>query len=185
MEANAEDRQQIAAKMGLPSENFRPGYMVETVSEQNRNYLKLLVHILHQIKSLGFKVTVIGAGHYPLLDHARAAAALFHQEQSAPKMIVWSMSGYELVQGKFTPCGDHAGKWETSLLMYLDPGMQDLTVLLQDRTKQLVGVANTGVEDSNAHFGQEVTDAIVHAVRLRVEELLRNHGQYQGHGSPM
>jgi len=185
MEANAGDREQIAAKTGLPAENFRPGYMVETVSEQNRNYLNLLVHMLHQVKSLGFKVAVMGAGHYPLLDHARAAAALFHQEQSRPKMVVWSMTGYELVQGQSTPCGDHAGKWETSLLMHLDPGMQDLTVLPQDRTEKLVGSSNNGVQDSSAEFGQQATDAIVHAVGARVEELLRNHDRYQGHGSPM
>ena len=137
MEANAADRDQIASEMGLSAENFAPGYMVEGVSAQNWNYHSLLVHILHQIKSLGFKATVIGAGHYPLLDHARAAAALFHQEQSRPKMVVWSMTGYELVQGQFTPCGDHAGRWETSLLMHLDPGMQDISILPVDRSKPI------------------------------------------------
>jgi creatinine amidohydrolase len=185
MEANAADREEIAAKTGLPADNFRPGYMVETVSEQNRNYLSLLVHMLHQVKSLGFKVAVIGAGHYPLLDHARAAAALFHQEQSRPKMVVWSMTGYELVRGRFTPCGDHAGKWETSLLMHLDPDMQDLSVLPDDQHEKLVGASNNGTQESNAEFGKRATDAIVQCVRTRVEELLENYGHYQGHGSPM
>jgi len=185
MEANSADREQIAAKMAFPIDNFGPGYMVETVSEQNRNYLSLLVHMLHQIKSLGFKVVVVGAGHYPLLDHARAAAALFHQEQSRPKMIVWSMTGYELVQGQFNPCGDHAGKWETSLLMHLDPGMQDLTVLPDDRSEKPIGASNNGVQESSAEFGQQTADAIVQAVRARVKELLTNYDRYQGHGSPM
>ena len=185
MEATAADREQIAAEMGLPAENFAPGYMVESVSVQNRNYQSLLVHILHQIKSLGFKVTVIGAGHYPLLDHARAAAALFHQEQARPKMVVWAMSGYELVQGQFDPCGDHAGKWETSLLMYLDPGLQDLSVLPEDRNAKLIGASANGVQDSSPEFGQQATAAIVRAVRRRVADLLQHHASYQGHGSPM
>jgi creatinine amidohydrolase len=185
MEANAEDRAQIAARMGLPGANFAPGYMVETVSEQNRNYQSLLLHICHEIKSLGFKVLVVGAGHYPLLDHARAAAALFHQEQSRPKLLVWAMTGYELVQGQFTPCGDHAGKWETSLLMHLDPGMQDLSVLPRDRGEKPVGASNNGVQEANAEFGQQATAAIVQAVRHRVADLLSNHARYQGHGSPM
>lgn len=185
MEANATDRDQIASEMALAPENFAPGYMVEGVSAQNRNYQSLLVHILHQIKSLGFKVAVIGAGHYPLLDHARAAAALFHQEQSRPKMVVWSMTGYELLQGQFTPCGDHAGKWETSLLMHLDPGMQDLSALPDDRSKELIGTTNNGVQESSAEFGRIATDAIIQAVRTRVEHLLQNHNRYQGHGSPM
>lgn len=185
MEANAGDRAEIAARMALPSENFAAGYMVETVSEQNRNYQSLLVHIFHEIKSLGFELLVVGAGHYPLLDHARAAAALFHQEQAHPKMLVWAMTGYELVQGQFEPCGDHAGKWETSLLMHLDPGMQDLSVLPEDRSENPIGTTNNGVQESNAEFGRDATAAIVQAVRTRVEDLLENSERYQGHGSPM
>jgi len=185
MEATAADRAQIAAEMGLPVENFAPGYMVEGVASQNRNYQNLLVHILHQIKSLGFKVTVIGAGHYPLLDHARAAAALFHQEQSRPKMVVWSMTGYELVSEQFKPCGDHAGKWETSLLMHLAPGMQDISLLPDDRSAKLIGASANGVQESSAEFGRQATEAIVKAMRKRVEELMKNHDRYQGHGSPM
>ncbi|NQU44241.1 creatininase family protein [bacterium] len=185
LEANSADREQIADRMALPVANFDPGYMVETVSAQNRNYLSLLVHMFHQIRSLGFRVLVVGAGHYPLLDHARAAAALFHQEQSRPKMIVWSMSGYELVRGQFSPCGDHAGKWETSLLMHLDPGMQDISVLPDDEGEKIVGTSANRVRESSADFGKEATEAIVRAVHDRVDELLKNHDQYQGHGSPM
>ena len=127
----------------------------------------------------------MGAGHYPLLDHARSAAAFFHQEQSRPKMLVWSMTGYELVTGQFEPCGDHAGKWETSLLMHLDPGMQDMGVLPKDRGEEPIGMSNNGVQDSSAEFGRKATSAIVKAVGARVGELLKNHDRYQGHGSPM
>lgn len=185
MEANANDRDLIAKEMELPSQNFTSGYMVEGVSIQNRNYQSLLVHILHQIKSLGFKVVVIGAGHYPLLDHARAAAALFHQEQSRPKMVAWAMSGYELVRDQFNPCGDHAGKWETSLLMHLDPGMQDLARVKDDPNAKPVGASDNGILESNVEFGKKATHAIIKAVRLRVEELLDNIDRHQGHGAPM
>jgi len=185
MEAVAGDRGQIAARMGLSGDNFASGYMVEPVSVQNRNYQSFLMHIFHEIKSLGFKVLVVGAGHYPLLDHARAAAALFHQEQSSPKMIIWAMTGYELVQGQFTPCGDHAGKWETSLLMHLDPGMQDLTVLPKDRSERPVGASNNGIQDSTAEFGQQAATAIIKAVGCRITDFLTNHARYQGNGSPM
>lgn len=185
MEANAGDRNRIAEKTGLSPENFAPGYMVETVAEQNRNYHNLLIHIFHEIRSLGFTVLVVGGGHYPLLDHARSAAAAFHQEQSRPKMLVWAMSGYELVQGQFDPCGDHAGKWETSLLMHLDPGMQDLTTLPEDRSEAPIGASNNGIQESSAEFGARAADAIVGKVRERVSHLLDNHNSYQGHGSPM
>lgn len=185
MEANAVDHEKIAEKMDLPSQNFNPGYMIEPVSVQNRNYQNLLIHIFHEIKSLGFKVLVIGAGHYPLLDHARSAAALFHQEQSRPKMITWSMSGYELVRGKFDPCGDHAGKWETSLLMHLDPGMQDISELDHGPDENPIGASGNGIEESTAEFGQEATEAIVEVVKTKVTYLLENPNKFQGHGAPM
>lgn len=185
MEANAADRVQIAEKMGLPASNFAPGYMYESVAAQNTNYHHLLLHIFYEIKSLGFKVLVVGAGHYPLLDHARAAAAIFHQTQSRPKMITWAMSGYELVRGQFEPCGDHAGKWETSLLMYLDAGMQDLSLLPQDRSQPPIGASNNGVQEANAEFGERAVKAIVEAVRKRVTTFLQEPERFAGHGSPI
>jgi len=185
MEANADDKEQIAKGMDLPPSNFAPGYMVEPLAMQNRNYHSLLVHIFHEIRSLGFKALVVGAGHYPLLDHGRAAAAAFHQEQGRPKMPVWTLSGYELVQGRFEPCGDHAGKWETSLLMHLDPGMQDLTELPEDPSVAFVGGSHNGVETSNAEFGRLATEAIIEQVRLRVREMLDHPERYQGHGAPI
>jgi creatinine amidohydrolase len=185
MEANAVDREQIVAKTGLPPASFAPGYMQESIAAQNLSYHRLLLHVFHEVKSLGFHVLVVGAGHYPLLDHARAAAAVFHQAQRPPKMITWAMTGYELVQGRFQPCGDHAGKWETSLLMYLDPGMQDLSVLPSDPAVQPIGASNNGIQEANPEFGRQAVEVIVQAVRARVDEFLRHPERYQGHGSPM
>lgn len=185
MEANSAAGPAIAEKMSLPVSNFEPGYMREPVTDTLMHYTRLLLHICHEIKSLGFKVLVIGAGHYPLLDHARAAAALFHQEQDRPKMITWAMTGFELVRGRFDPCGDHGGKWETSLLMALDPGMQDLSLLPEDRTVEPVGVVNNGIQDASPQFGQQVAEAIIEEVRKRVEDFLANPDAYQGNGSPM
>ena len=184
MEANATDHDDIAAKMGLPAESFGHGYMVEPISAQNRAYHNLLIHILHEIRSLGFRIAVIGAGHYPLLDHARSAAAVFFQEQSWPKMIPWAFSGYELVQGQFTPCGDYAGKWETSLLMHLDPGMQDLTPL-QKADYPPIGASNNGILESTPEWGERATEAVAEAVDARLQHLLANQDRYQGHGAPM
>jgi len=69
--------------------------------------------------------------------------------------------------------------------MHLDPGMQDLSILPADRSQKAIGTTNDGVQDSSADFGREATEAIIDAVRARVDDLLKNHGRYQGHGSPM
>jgi len=186
MEANARDRAEIAAKMGLPPENFAPGYMYQSPAEQNTNYHHLLLHICFEIKSLGFKLLVIGAGHYPLLDHARAAASIFQQAQPpGDKMLVWPFTGYELVRDRFSPVGDHAGKWETSLLMALDPGMQDLSLLPADRAQAPIGASNNGVQDATAAWGEEIVAAIVAQVDARVRYLLENRQKLMGHGAPL
>ena len=187
MEAEPAVRVPIAEKMGLPAENFAPGYMFDSEAQQSLNYQRLLIHIMSEIRSLGFKVLVIGAGHYPLIDHARAAAAVYHQFQRRDRlMITWAMSGYELVQGLFEPCGDHAAKWETSLLMYLDPGMQDLNALPPEESgAPLIGVLGGGTYESNIAFGRQAAEAIVAAVEARVTEFLAHPERYSGHGSPM
>jgi creatinine amidohydrolase len=172
MELNFRD--EISAKMGLPPENFAPGYMYQSASEQNTNYHHHLIHIFHEIKSLGFRFLIVGAGHYPLLGHSRAAASIFHatQGKEKPRMNVFCMSGYDLVKGQFEPCGDHAGKYETSLLMYLDPGMQDLSLLPSDRNVRPLGVSHNQPQDSSAEFGKTAVEAIVRAIKERVDEFL-------------
>lgn len=185
MEANARDRDKIAAEMGLSPDNFAPGYMYQTPEQQNTNYHHLLLHIYHEIKSLGFQLLVVGAGHYPLIDHARAAACIFHQAQSGEKMLTWVFTGYELVKDQFTPAGDHAGKWETSMLLALDPGMTDLSLLPQDRSQPPIGATNNGIQDASAEWGEQIVVAIVARVEQKVRYLLAHHRELWGHGAPM
>ncbi|MBI5091923.1 MAG: creatininase family protein [Candidatus Hydrogenedentes bacterium] len=185
MEANAVDHEQIAQKMNLPPDNFAAGYMRSTHMEQTLAYQRLLLHILLQAKSLGFKVVVIVAGHYPLIDHARAAASLFQQMAGRPHPVVWAFTGFELVKDAgFDVCGDHAGKWETSLMMALDPGMVDLGAL-RGSSAPPIGASNNGVENASAEFGEKAAQAIVERVAPIVGHLLENHERYQGHGAPL
>lgn len=163
---------EIAAKMDLPPENFAPGYMYQSVSEQDTNYHHLLLHIFYEIKSLGFRILIVGAGHYPLLGYARSAINSLHATQKEPRMHAFAMSGYDLVKGQFVPCGDHAGKYETSLLMYLDPGMQDLSLLPKDREERPLGVSHNQAQDSSVEFGRIAVEAIIEAVREKVQERL-------------
>ena len=59
MEFDHDSDGRIAAKMGLPKSNFASGYMQEWPSEQDLFYVRLLVHMLRQMESLGFRLTVI------------------------------------------------------------------------------------------------------------------------------
>jgi len=186
MEANAEDRADIAAEMHLPPENFAPGYMRVSPVQQAENYQRLLLHCLYEMQSLGFKVLVLAAGHYPLIDHARAACSTFHQTRwsnSRASAIAWTFSGYELVRNVFPRAGDHAGYWETSLLMALTPGLTDLNELPTDRNAKLVGVGSVDpVYDSSAEFGEKAVAAIVERVTAQVRKRKKKPDAYHGHG---
>ncbi|MBN1351486.1 creatininase family protein [candidate division KSB1 bacterium] len=184
MEANAADRERIHRRMGLASSNFTAGYMCRSIYEQTDIYHRLLIHILFEIASLGFKVIVIGAGHYPLIDHARAAICIAHQTlQRQRKAVMWAFTGYELVKDIFPFAGDHGGKWETSMIMALEPGLTDLSALSAAPGAAPVGISDNGVEESSAEEGEKFIAAIVESASDRVTDMLQNFDAYLGHGA--
>jgi len=174
METNAEDRDLIAEKMHLPLENFAPGYMGRSAHEEDRFYIELLVHMLRQMQSLGFRVMVLIAGHYPLLNHARAAIEWYSLGlPNAPAARAWACSGYELVRDQIPHAGDHAGKWETSLLMALQPDCVDMSRLPSDPEEKLVGIGGIDPRDTaSVEYGEAGVNAVVEAIITKAHELL-------------
>jgi creatinine amidohydrolase len=185
MEANAKDRDQIAAGMDLPPDNFLPERMPFAPTEQAINYHKLLVHMLAQIESLGFEVGVLVAGHYPLIDHARAAVLQFSQREYSKRhgMLAWAFVDYLLVRDQFDVAGDHAGGWETSHMMALHPETVDLS-LLPPKGQPLVGAGGKlAPQDATAAFGKKTLDAAVAIAVAEANHRLANKGMYRGHGN--
>lgn len=174
MESSPASRDAIAEEMDLPAENFAPGYMHEDADNQDFVYTRLLVHCLHESASLGFHVTVICAGHYPLLNHARAAVELFHMHRRRDtKAHAWAFTGYELVRDEFPDAGDHAAHWETSLLMALRGELVDMSQLPADPDAQLVGVGGKDPREyASAELGERAVQAIVDKVGAKVDELI-------------
>jgi hypothetical protein len=62
--------------------------------------------------------------------------------------------------------------------MYLDPGMQDLSLLPEDPSVPPIGTSDNGVQDSNADFGRRAVEAIVARVRDRVAGFLEHPERY-------
>ncbi len=183
MEANARDREDIAAGYDLPWSNFDPQAQPFTAAEQAVNYHKLLLHMLCEVEALGFRVGVLVAGHYPLIDHCRAAALQFTQRRSSaePGMIAWACVDYLLVKDKYPDSGDHAGKWETSNVLALHPDSVDLAELPPVGEK-LVGVGGKPPQEATAELGREHLDYAAQIVVNEVSHRLENPGEYGGHG---
>ena len=184
MEANAGDRDKIAEAMGLPADNFLPERMPFPPTEQAVNYHKLLLHILAEVETLGFDVGVLVAGHYPLIDHARAAVLQFARHRSGrPKpMLAWAFVDHLLVTDQYDCAGDHAGGWETSHVMHLHGETVDLS-LLPEKGQKLVGAGGRmAPQDASAAFGRETMAAAAEVAVKEVAHRLANPGMYRGHG---
>jgi creatinine amidohydrolase len=173
----------MAEKYDLPKDNFDSCFSPYSVSEQSGYYQHLLIHILNQIASMGFRFIVVCAGHYPLLDHARAAMSVFRQTaRRCPHQPVtgWVFTGYELVGDLFPQAGDHAGPWETSLMMAVDNDSVDLSMVpVNDRHRERL------LEESSIEYGKKAIDAIVERVLERVDDMKAHPGKYLGHYTPM
>ena len=184
MEANSDDREQIAAGMELPAGNFAPERHPFTATQQAINYHQLLLHILAEAESLGFKVGVLVAGHYPLIDHARAAVLQFCQRGYTRKhgLLPWAFVDYLLVRDRYPFSGDHAAGWETSHVLALHPEMVDLTTLPPKGTK-LVGVGGRmAPQDATAAFGRETLEAAAEVAVKEVQHRLAHPEMYRSHG---
>lgn len=172
MEANHDPEGKIAEKMNLPRENFAPGYMHRAPDVQDRAYIDLLVHMMHELQSLGFKVIVLIAGHYPLLRHAKAAVELYSLDGKAR---AWAVTGYELVRDQIPDAGDHAAAWETSLMMALRPDLVDLSVLPKDTSVPLIGVHGRDPRvHASVEYGQRGVNAVADAIVAGAHRLLES-----------
>lgn len=183
MEANAHDRREIAEAMALPAENFTPERHPFSPAEQYNNYHKLLLHVLAEVESLGFEVGVLVAGHYPLVDHARAAVLIHNKHhRGGRKMLAWACVDYLLIRDRYADGGDHAAGWETSHLMHLHGQTVDLS-LLPPEGEPIVGVAGAmPPQRATAEYGKQTLEAAAEALVHEARHRLEHRDQYMAHG---
>lgn len=180
MEATEEDRDQIAAQMELPPENFSAPRHPFSVSEQTLHYNRLLLHILAEAESLGFELAVFVAGHYPLIDHARAAVLQWNRREFSRRqgMLAWAMRDDLLIRDRYEFAGDHAAKWETSHLLALHPESVDMNAL-PPKGEPMIGImGEMPPQDSSADFGQEILEAAAEVALREVRHRLQHRDQY-------
>jgi len=162
----------VAGTMNLPKASFGPGYMKKSHDEEFAFYIELLLHILRELESLGFSACMICCGHYPLIHEARAAAERYASEG---KLRVFPFIGFDLAED-LGYRGDHAGYWETSLLMALEPELVDLSRLSDDRADKPIGVFGDDPRDASADFGREAVGVLAERIAAKADELLAEAG---------
>jgi creatinine amidohydrolase len=184
VEANSEDRELIADYMKLDAANFDAEKMPFSATEQVQSYNCLLQHILAEVQSLGFKLGVIVAGHYPLVDHARAAV-IIHNKRRYNKyhgMLGWAFCDYLLIDEDYPEAGDHAGGWETSHLLASHWESVDLGEL-GPKGEKIIGVSGQmQPQDATAEFGEKIYDKAVEIAVKEAHHRLENPDIYKQHG---
>jgi len=178
------DRGKVASLMQLDPDNFTVDKMPFTPMEQIYNYSKLLVHILAEVESLGFKVGVFVAGHYPLIDHARAAVLHFNKRRYSRYhgMLAWAFTDYLLLKDEHDCAGDHAGGWETSHLLAICPESVDISELGPKNSPLVAVRGKMSVWDSNAKFGQKTLEMAAEIAVKEAHHRLNHRDQYMMHG---
>lgn len=176
LEFNHDDDGQVAGKMGLPKENFAPGYMGGvTVEEEHALYDQLLTHIYYQLKSLGFRVIFVLCGHYPLKPFGERNAQQFMEKN--PDIKIYAGIEADPVRHIYPNGGDHAGKWETSIMRTLRPELVDVSVLPEDRSIPPIGVYGEDPRaDDLEEFGKKVTQDIIDCMVDKTNEMLKELG---------
>jgi len=131
---------------------------------------RLFYAIFEQMAHVGFRVVIAVTGHYGLeqcLTLKRAARGFMQRSG----LIVFPAPEYEVACDRGYR-GDHAAKWETSILWALRPELVDMSRLSRDLTRPLSafrdGIAG---EDPRVHASRELGEEIVAVMVDRLAEV--------------
>jgi len=119
-------------------------------------YTNILARYYQNLQKIGFEKVFVMVGHYPNAEYARSAA-----ENLKLEVIVFNEA--ELADMD----GDHAGKWETSIMMSLFPEYVDLSKM-EGKDEPLLAIAG----ESPVHASKRYGDKYVQIILERIIELL-------------
>ncbi len=125
---------------------------------------QLAAEYLTQLDKNGFKVIVVVTGHYGAA-HVKALKEVAERVGQRTRAKIWVLPEYELTKEDIGYRGDHAGKWETSLLMHLRPELVDMSQQPADPQAKLEGV---GGEDPRFHASAELGRTTAQAIEERL-----------------
>lgn len=183
LETNPKYQSGIAERLKMPAELLQEERQPWSGMEQIEHYQHHLIHIIAEAASYGFKLVVFIAGHYPLIDHARAAAMSYNQwayDKGWESIGVIPLADFLLMRKHYEHPGDHAGKWETSHLLASDPETVDMNLAGDE---YVYGVfAEDPPKTSTAEFGNEIYDTAAKEITALVDEYFKNPKKFRGHG---
>lgn len=174
METVHDPEGKIRGKMKLPARSFKAGALGNTYDDQLQAYDALLMYVLHQIRSLGFRAICIVTGHYPLVDWARPVCRRFNRKFGDCRAYAGIEFHYVPGSKRHLAGGDHAAKWETSYLMVLRPECVDMSVYRRREKEPLIGVGGADPRtEASTEVGRRGVELIVTGMIRKARKLLR------------
>jgi creatinine amidohydrolase len=105
----------------------------------------LVVNMLFEIESLGFRCVAIYAGHAPLQQQLSETTAVYRAQGGSAETVILNIPGGE----------DHAAVRETSCMLALCPGLADLKELAADGSRH-IGIMGEDPLKATAELGWEL-----------------------------
>ncbi len=125
---------------------------------------RLMVRMLFETESLGFRLVFPYPGHYPLRSEVGRAAEAYTKAGGQARVVV--------LEDQLAGGGDHAARIETSMMMALAPELVDLGQL-DPKADTHLGVSGVNPLQSTAEFGRQRLDMIEATARAEIERLLK------------
>lgn len=167
-EINPPVRRPVARAMRLPASGFDArSTSPAAVLAQVTFYQELLLRILEQIHRLGFEAAFALAGHGPLKAPAQVVAQVVERTTG---MRIAVAHAADLVAGYGE---DHAGRFETGVMMALRPELVDLKQIARFRKSELVGIKGLDPRQGSAELGDAFVPACTEALIRAGRELIR------------
>ncbi len=116
-------------------------------------YQKILESYFYRMIRIGFKKIFVLVGHYPNADIAKVASEKYLRK--GIQFVI--VKEPDLIDGEI---GDHAGKWETSLMMAMAPEFVDLE-RMENKYDKLRAVQGVDPTQSSTKYGQKMLDKIL------------------------
>jgi creatinine amidohydrolase/Fe(II)-dependent formamide hydrolase-like protein len=132
--------------MDLPREGLlREAERLERSGNPWGVWRALVVNMLFEIESLGFRCVAIYAGHAPLQQQLAETTAVYRAQGGSAETVILNIPGGE----------DHAAIRETSSMLALCPGMADLNELAADGSRH-IGIMGEDPLKATAELGWEL-----------------------------
>ena len=156
-------RVKVAEALQIPIENLQHEAARCEAAGGWQLWQAVLDHALHQIAAYGFEQLVVLAGHYPLRGPGQETAAAFEAATGVPVMVITEADPVAELGFK----GDHAARWETSLVLALAPECVDLAELA-DEPDEVLGVLGEDPRTATAEYGEAGLTALIDVLRARL-----------------